>query len=124
MTRWKGSVRGLLLLVLLLSPLCFATEDDAKKSSSSSSPEKRNADFGGDFSAGSMSGAAQPGPTAGSMGNKAASAMAIGTGGQGTGDYASNYKTPNYTQYTNQDFKGKRNDGTGNRMNSKAFDAS
>ncbi len=32
--------------------------------------------------------------------------MAIGTGASGTGDYASNYKTPNYTQYTQQDFKG------------------
>jgi hypothetical protein len=63
-------------------------------------------DFGGDFSAGSLSGAEAPGPSAGTMGNKAASAMGIGTGGMGPGDYTSSYKTPNYTQYTQQDFKG------------------
>ena len=64
------------------------------------------ADFGGDFSAASLSGAEAPGPSAGTMGNKAASAMDIGTGGMGPGDYSSSYKTPNYTQYTQQDFKG------------------
>jgi hypothetical protein len=64
------------------------------------------ADFGGDFSAASLSGAEAPGPSAGTMGNKAASAMGIGTGGMGPGDYSSSYKTPNYTQYTQQDFKG------------------
>lgn len=63
-------------------------------------------DFGGDFSAVSMAGADTPGPSSGTMGNKAASAMAIGTGGSGPGDYTSSYKTPNYTQYTQQDFKG------------------
>ncbi len=63
-------------------------------------------DFGGDFSAASLSGAEAPGPSAGTMGNKAASAMGIGTGGMGPGDYSSSYKTPNYTQYTQQDFKG------------------
>ena len=66
----------------------------------------RAADFGGDFTASSMSGSDTPGPTSASMGSKAASAMAIGTGTAGTGNYAENYKTPNYTQYTNQDFKG------------------
>ena len=64
-------------------------------------------DFGGDFSANGLSGASAPGATSGTMGTKAASAMAIGTGSSGAGDYASNYKTPNYTQYTQQDFKGK-----------------
>ena len=64
-------------------------------------------DFGGDFSANGLSGASAPGATAGTMGNKAASAMAIGTGSSGAGDYASSFKTPNYTQYTQQDFKGK-----------------
>jgi hypothetical protein len=42
------------------------------------------------------------GPTAGTMGSQAASAMGIGTGGMGPGDYTSSYKTPNYTQYTQQ----------------------
>ncbi len=36
------------------------------------------------------------------MGSQAASAMGIGTGGMGPGDYTSSYKTPNYTQYTQQ----------------------
>ena len=54
-----------------------------------------------------MSGAESPGPSAGTMGKQAASAMDIGTGGSGPGDYTSSYKTPNYTQYTQQDFKGK-----------------
>ena len=63
-------------------------------------------DFGGDFSATSLSGGASPGPTVDTMGQKPASAMAIGTGKGGTGNYAENYKTPNYTQYANQDFKG------------------
>lgn len=63
-------------------------------------------DFGGDFSAAGLSGGSAPGASAGTMGNKAASAMAIGTGSAGTGDYASNFKTPNFTQYTQQDFKG------------------
>lgn len=71
-------------------------------------------DFGGDFTAASVSGSDAPGPNAGSMGGKAASAMAIGTGGSGTGNYAENFKTPNYTQYTNQDFK-----GTTTRMHTK-----
>ncbi|XP_040568009.1 uncharacterized protein [Lepeophtheirus salmonis] len=69
-----------------------------------SSVLKRN-DFGGEFSGTSVSGSDAPGPTANTMGNKAASAMAIGTGTAGAGDYTSNYKTPNYTQYTSQDFK-------------------
>ncbi len=70
-----------------------------------------NNDFGGDFGAGSLSGAPAPGPDSSSMGGKAASAMAIGTGASGPGNYAggdgggSGFKTPNYTQYTNQDFK-------------------
>ena len=67
---------------------------------------RRASDFGGDFSAGSLSGSEAPGPTAGTMGNQAAAAMGIGTGGMGPGDYTSSYKTPNYTQYTQQDFKG------------------
>ena len=32
----------------------------------------------------------------------------LNSGSSGTGDYASNYKTPNYTQYTQQDFKGNK----------------
>ena len=32
----------------------------------------------------------------------------MNSGSSGTGDYASNYKTPNYTQYTQQDFKGNK----------------
>ena len=67
---------------------------------------KEAADFGGDFTAGSLSGAEAPGPSAGTMGKAPASAMGIGTGGMGPGDYTSSYKTPNYTQYTQQDFKG------------------
>ena len=63
-------------------------------------------DFGGDFSANGLSGGS-PGATPNTMGTKAASAMAIGTGSSGAGDYASNYKTPNITQYTQQDFKGR-----------------
>ena len=63
-------------------------------------------DFGGDFSAKGLSGASAPGATSGTMGSQAASAMSIGTGSSGAGDYVSNYKTPNYTQYTQQDFKG------------------
>ena len=71
-------------------------------------PSRREtSDFGGDFSAGSLSGAESPGPSAGTMGKQAASAMDIGTGGSGPGDYTSSYKTPNYTQYTQQDFKGR-----------------
>ena len=66
-----------------------------------------NSDFGGDFSANGLSGSSAPGATSNTMGNTAASAMAIGTGSSGTGDYASNFKTPNFTQYTQQDFKGK-----------------
>ncbi len=65
-------------------------------------------DFGGDFSSSGAPGSA-PGPSAGTMGDKAAGAMAIGTGASGPGNYggtAESYKTPNYTQYTNQDFKG------------------
>ena len=64
------------------------------------------ADFGGDFSAEGLSGNTAPGPTASTMGSQSASAMAIGTGGSGPGDYTSSFKTPNYTQYTQQDFKG------------------
>ena len=65
-----------------------------------------SSDYGGDFSASGISGAGTPGANSGTMGNQATSAMAIGTGASGTGDYASNYKTPNFTQYTQQDFKG------------------
>ena len=72
-----------------------------------SSPFISASDFGGDFSANGLSGASAPGATSGTMGSQAASAMSIGTGSSGAGDYASNYKTPNYTQYTQQDFKGK-----------------
>ena len=71
-----------------------------------STASRRASDFGGDFTSGSLSGAETPGPSAGTMGNQAASAMGIGTGGMGPGDYTSSYKTPNYTQYTQQDFKG------------------
>ena len=71
-----------------------------------SSPFISASDFGGDFSANGLSGASAPGATSGTMGSQAASAMSIGTGSSGAGDYASNYKTPNYTQYTQQDFKG------------------
>ncbi len=46
---------------------------------------KTGNDFGGDFSAGGLSGSTAPGPSAGAMGNKAASAMAIGTGASGPG---------------------------------------
>ncbi len=68
---------------------------------------KATNDFGGDFSAGGLSGSTAPGPNQDAMGSKAASAMAIGTGGAGPGNYGgSDFKTPNYTQYTNQDFKG------------------
>ncbi|XP_059099492.1 uncharacterized protein LOC131893474 isoform X2 [Tigriopus californicus] len=80
-----------LILLLILSTRCLG--------------KKPGGGFGGDFSAASMSGADTPGPTSGSMGGKAASAMAIGTGDSGPGNYASNFKTPNYTQYTNQNFK-------------------
>ena len=66
------------------------------------------ADFGGDFSAEGLSGNTAPGPTASVMGSQSASAMAIGTGGSGPGDYTSSFKTPNYTQYTQQDFKGNK----------------
>ncbi len=68
-------------------------------------PISASSEYGGDFSANGLSGAA-PGATANTMGSSAASAMAIGTGSSGTGDYASNFKTPNFTQYTQQDFKG------------------
>ena len=53
------------------------------------------ADFGGDFSAEGLSGNTAPGPTASVMGSQPASAMAIGTGGSGPGDYTSSFKTPN-----------------------------
>ena len=65
------------------------------------------ADYGaGDFAANGLSGTSNPGANTGTMGTQPTSAMAIGTGASGTGDYASNYKTPNVTQYTQQDFKG------------------
>ena len=67
---------------------------------------RATADFGGDFSAEGLSGNTAPGPTASVMGSQPASAMAIGTGGSGPGDYTSSFKTPNYTQYAQQDFKG------------------
>jgi hypothetical protein len=67
------------------------------------------AEYGGDFSAQGLSSGSSggsPGADPGTMGKKPASAMAIGTGSSGAGDYSSQYKTPNYTQYTQQDFKG------------------
>ena len=52
---------------------------------SAAAAAKTGNDFGGDFSAGGLSGSTAPGPSAGVMGNKAASAMAIGTGASGPG---------------------------------------
>ena len=68
--------------------------------------KRASSEFGGDFTAGALSGSQAPGPTSKTMGSQAANAMAIGTGSSGPGDYTSSYQTPNYTQYTSQDFKG------------------
>ena len=90
--------------ILFFCQIIFAIPGNGKEHFAS---RRETSDFGGDFTAGSLSGSDSPGPSAGTMGNKAASAMGIGTGGSGPGDYSSSYKTPNYTQYTQQDFKGK-----------------
>ena len=42
------------------------------------------------------------------MGGQSAQAMNIGTGGSQQDKYSSSYSTPNYTQYTNSDFKGEQ----------------
>ena len=47
-----------------------------------------------------------PGANPETMGGTSAQAMSIGTGGSQQDTYSSSYKTPNYTQYTNSDYKG------------------
>ena len=47
-----------------------------------------------------------PGANPETMGGQSAQAMNIGTGGSQQDKYSSSYSTPNYTQYTNSDYKG------------------
>ena len=108
--RKLGNVPEICIIVLLAVHLqlnLLLPTAQARVTDGASLKTRRSSEFGGDFTAAGLSGNTAPGPTSNTMGSQAASAMAIGTGGSGPGDYTSNFKTPNYTQYTQQDFKGK-----------------
>ena len=47
-----------------------------------------------------------PGANPQTMGGESAKAMSIGTGGSQQDKYSSSYSTPNYTQYTNNNYRG------------------
>ena len=47
-----------------------------------------------------------PGANPQTMGGESAKAMSIGTGGSQQDKYSSSYSSPNYTQYTNNNYRG------------------